>query len=208
MLEGSFEKELLKGEILFREGEIGDDIYLIKSGKIRIYKKIEEEEKTLAILGPGEIFGEMAVLDGKPRSACAKAEENTILEVLSKESILKIIKSQPILEHLINTLIKRLRIADEQLKLLTIKHEEQRLLSYLIIRFKEAKTKEISMEEIGYFTEIEKETLFSFLEDLERRGIIKIDKEKIILIKPEELEEYRKYIFLKEKFGRIKEEEK
>jgi len=204
MLEGSFEKELVKGEVLFKEGDPGDEIYIIKKGKIRIYKEIEGEERTLAILKEGEIFGEMAVLDGKPRSASAAAVENTVLEVLSKESIVSVINSHPMVKFLIDTLIERLRTADEQLRLLTIRHEEQRFLTYLIIRYKEGVWEEISLEEIEYFTGIDKETLLSFIKDLEKRGLLTFKNEKINVLKPEEIEEYRKYIFLKEKFEREK----
>jgi len=202
MLEGSFEKELVKGERLFKEGDPGYEIYIIKKGKIRIYKELEGEEKTLAILKEGEIFGEMAVLDGKPRSASAQAVEHTVLEVLNKQSILNVINSHPLLKFLIDTLIERLRVADEQLRLLTIRHEEQRFLTYLIIRYKEGLKKEIPLEEVEYFTGIDKKKLLSFIKDLEKRGLLKLQEEKINISKPEEIEEYRKYIFLKEKFER------
>ncbi len=204
MLGNSFEKELLEGEILFKEGEIGDEIYVIKKGKIKISKKIDDEEKILAILKEGEVFGEMAVLDGKPRSASATALENTVLEVLNKESILNVINSHPIVKYLIDTLIERLRRTDEQLKLLTIKHEEQRLLTYLIIRGKEGPKEEINLSEVEYFTGIQKEILLSFLNDLEKRGLILLRENKLDILKPKEIEEYRKYIFLKEKFEREK----
>ncbi len=204
MLEGGFEKELVKGEILFREGDPGDEIYIIKRGKIRIYKNIEGEEKTLAILKEGEIFGEMAVLDGKPRSASAEALENTILEVLSKESILSVINSDPMIKFLIDTMVERLRTADEQLRLLTIRHEEQRFLTYLIIRYKEGISEEIPLEEIEYFTGIDKKIVLSLIKDLEKRGLIEFKNQKIKILKSEEIEEYRKYIFLKEKFEREK----
>ncbi len=204
MLEGSFEKELVKGEILFKEGDPGDEIYLIKEGRIKIYKEMDGEERTLAILGKGEIFGEMAVLDGKPRSASAKAIENSVLEVLSKEAILNTINSQPMIKYLINTLIERLRAADEQLRLLTIRHEEQRFLTYLLIRYKEGKTEGIPVDEVEYFTGIKKEEVLSYVSDLEKRGLLKFKEGKVYLLKPEEMEEYRKYIFLKEKFERNK----
>ena len=65
-----YEKTLEAGETLFREGDEGDQMYLIKSGKIRIVKEMSKgEEKTLAVLEAGAFFGEMAVLDKRPRSA-------------------------------------------------------------------------------------------------------------------------------------------
>ncbi|MEN3044300.1 MAG: cyclic nucleotide-binding domain-containing protein [Candidatus Hydrothermales bacterium] len=206
MLENSYEKEFLEGEVIFSEGEKGDEIYLIKKGKVRIFKRFEESEKTLAILKEGDIFGEIAPLDGKPRSATAVALENTVVEVLDKESILNIINSHPIVKYLINTLAERLRKADEQIKLLTIKHEEQRFLTYLLIRYREGQKKEIDLNEIEYFTGIENDQLQSYIKDLESRGLISFKDNKLYILKEEEIEEYRKYIFLKEKFERNRKE--
>ena len=65
-----YERILKARETLFREGDLGDEMYLIKSGKVRIVKEMDNgEEKTLAFLGEGSFFGEMAVLDKRPRSA-------------------------------------------------------------------------------------------------------------------------------------------
>ena len=60
------------GDILFHEGEPGDVMYVIREGSIRIRKDSYEGEKTLAVLGPGEFFGEMSILNDKPRSATAE----------------------------------------------------------------------------------------------------------------------------------------
>ena len=69
-----YEKHLRSGEVLFKEGAQGDEMYLIRSGKIRIVKDLEGTQKTLAVIGEGEFFGEMALLDKRPRSASAIAE--------------------------------------------------------------------------------------------------------------------------------------
>jgi CRP/FNR family transcriptional regulator, cyclic AMP receptor protein len=61
------------GEIIFAEYEPGDSFYLIQSGKVKITKIVGDIEKTLDILQPPEIFGEMAILEGAPRSATAQA---------------------------------------------------------------------------------------------------------------------------------------
>src|SRR6266850_1027047 len=59
------------GTVLFREGDRGQTMYVIRSGKVNISKRIGDSEITLAVLGPGEFFGEMALLEGLPRSAGA-----------------------------------------------------------------------------------------------------------------------------------------
>src|SRR5438067_13215223 len=59
------------GTVLFREGDRGQTMYVIRSGKVNISKRIGDSEITLAVLGAGEFFGEMALLEGLPRSAGA-----------------------------------------------------------------------------------------------------------------------------------------
>src|SRR5258708_36518712 len=70
-LNARFGSEFAAGEILFREGEVGDVMFVIQSGAVRISKNVADNDKVLAVLGPGEFFGEMAILNGKPRTATA-----------------------------------------------------------------------------------------------------------------------------------------
>lgn len=60
------------GELVFREGDLGDFVYMIRRGRAEVVRQTESGEQSLAILGPGECFGEMAVLDKKPRSATVR----------------------------------------------------------------------------------------------------------------------------------------
>src|SRR5437588_91851 len=67
------------GTVLFREGDKGDKMYVIRSGKVKIVKHIADSDITLAVLGTGEFFGEMALLEGLPRSAEATVAEDALL---------------------------------------------------------------------------------------------------------------------------------
>ena len=71
-----FARTYQAGEIIFSEYEPGDSFYLIQTGRVRITKIVGEIEKNIDILQPPEIFGEMAILEGTPRSATAIAIEN------------------------------------------------------------------------------------------------------------------------------------
>ncbi|MBT3275151.1 MAG: cyclic nucleotide-binding domain-containing protein, partial [Spirochaetales bacterium] len=64
------------GDIIFCEYEPGDTFYLIQSGRVQIVKIMDDIEKTIDYLNPGEIFGEMAILDAAPRSASAIAADS------------------------------------------------------------------------------------------------------------------------------------
>src|SRR2546428_6922279 len=67
------------GTVLFREGDRGQTMYVIRSGMVNISKRIGDSEITLAVLGAGEFFGEMALLEGLPRSAGAMVVEDALL---------------------------------------------------------------------------------------------------------------------------------
>src|SRR5207245_4677662 len=71
-----FGREFRKGHVLFREGEPGREMFVVQSGKVNITKTVRETEKILATLGAGEFFGEMAILNNKPRSAGATMAED------------------------------------------------------------------------------------------------------------------------------------
>jgi len=74
------------GTMIFQQGDPGDAFYLIRSGKVRVFRKSEHGVEThLSEMGPGESFGEMALLTGKTRSANVETLEETCLGVLTKD---------------------------------------------------------------------------------------------------------------------------
>src|SRR3990167_7500972 len=81
-----FGRNFSKDTILFRDGDLSKEMYVIQSGKVKIKKKIGDTEKTLAMLGPGEFFGEMATLLDKPRSATAEVVEDSLLIVMDPQT--------------------------------------------------------------------------------------------------------------------------
>ena len=100
------------GTLIFHEGDYGDCLYIIIGGSVRIHKGTRE----LAVLGRMQAFGEMAVLDGAPRSASATALEDTVLMKVSREQFLDVMCSSPeIMQGIVRLLLARLREADERL---------------------------------------------------------------------------------------------
>lgn len=83
----STEESYAKGSYLFRHGDSGERMYLILEGKVRISRNVSGVgEEALAVLGPGEVFGEMALLDESPRSADAIVHEKCRLLSISKDA--------------------------------------------------------------------------------------------------------------------------
>ena len=75
-----------KGEIIFCEFEPGSTLFFIQGGHVRLSKIVSNKEKTLAIIGVGDIFGEMAILEQMPRSATAIAEDDVRMLEMDKNS--------------------------------------------------------------------------------------------------------------------------
>lgn len=92
-----FLRSYQRNEVIFEEGNEGNDMFIIHRGRVRIVKKTTKGEgKALSILGPGEFFGEMALVDNSPRSASAIAEEQgTQLIVLDKPKFTYMVQQLP-----------------------------------------------------------------------------------------------------------------
>src|SRR5215472_8252106 len=114
-----FGKEFPAGEVLFREGESGEEMFVIQSGLVRITKRVGHEERPLATLGRGEFLGEMAILNEKPRTATATVIEDAKCLVIGARTLETMIaKNTEIALRLIKKLAKRLDSADEFIQLL------------------------------------------------------------------------------------------
>lgn len=107
---GSKKKFLQKGEVLFREGDPGDAAFIVNSGSIGIFKVLEGEEVELATLRPGELFGEMAIVDGSKRMAHAVAKEDSVVVVVPSSTVdARLAKIDPFLRALMKILVTNLR---------------------------------------------------------------------------------------------------
>lgn len=102
-------KSYHKDDLIFREGDKGNLAYMIQSGSVKIVKNIKGKQSVLATLGPGEIFGEMAIISRSPRVAGAEAGTDCKLMVLTAKLILLLLKkSHPTVFHLTRILASRL----------------------------------------------------------------------------------------------------
>lgn len=96
------------GQIVLEEGEIGNNAYLIQSGEVEVFSMANNREIILGKMGPGEIFGEMALVFDTPRTASVRATEHCNLIVVTRSVLQdKIAKSDPTVKAIINMLTKR-----------------------------------------------------------------------------------------------------
>jgi NTE family protein len=108
-------KRYRKGEVVCVEGGLGDSMYLIESGQVKVVSGTDEEERLFAYLGPGNFFGEMALLLGEPRSATVKVDIDAELWVLHKADMDELLEQYPSIAVTISReLSRRLWETDKQ----------------------------------------------------------------------------------------------
>ncbi len=118
------EESFSTGSLIFPEEGQCDKMYIIKSGSVKITKKTKETENTIAVINPGEFFGEMALLDGLPRSATAKAASDSVVLTITRENYQALRLKAPhtalkIIDILIKVLSNRLRQANKNLEVIS-----------------------------------------------------------------------------------------
>ena len=113
----SYDRDLRRGDIIFREEDPPDEIYIVLSGRIAIVNKsIDGRESMVALMESGDLFGEMGLFDGKGRSAQARALEDSVVTAIPYEPVRSLYESNPIfLWQVIEMLAGRLRNMDEAL---------------------------------------------------------------------------------------------
>lgn len=123
-----FGKSFPKGTVLFREGDLGREMFIIQQGKVQVRKRVGKTEEVLAELSAGEFFGEMALLIGMDRSATVEVIEDSKLLVINPETFASLLKSDiEIALKMLKKMAARLRALDEHLEaaLLEAKKEKE-----------------------------------------------------------------------------------
>ena len=127
--------------MIFCENEPGNELYIIQAGKVKI-TKIVDEEVLLAVLKSGDIFGEMALLENRPRSASAITFGDVTLLAINKSNFENMVQAQPQLAtRLIQLLSERIWTAYRQLENLMIRDHLGRIYDTLLIQIEKQKIK-------------------------------------------------------------------
>jgi CRP-like cAMP-binding protein len=114
---GAVTADFAAGEYVFREGDLGTEMYIIHEGKVEILNRLGGEDRVLAVLEKGDFFGEMSVLEDLPRAASARAMTETRLLQINGSTFDQMLQSNPeIAVRMMRKLSRRLRETDELLK--------------------------------------------------------------------------------------------
>jgi CRP-like cAMP-binding protein len=201
-------REYQAGEIIFREGDVGVEMFIIQSGRVKITKLIKGEETILVELGPGDFFGEMAVIDKDPRSANAVAVESSRLIVLDEDVFEMHMQTNPkIVKKILKNLTQRLRNSNQTIANLLIKDTNLRVVNTLL---REAQRSESGPDGIAVSLTVEGLNKACGLElDKTREAVSKMLKARVLksaepfmtVASLDSLEKYIKYLEMKEQFG-------
>ena len=204
-----FGKEIPRGTTLFNEGEPGKEMFVLQSGKITISKKVRDVEKVLAVLGPGEFFGEMAIISNKPRNATAVVAEDAKLLVIDPKTFEGMIRgNSEIAVRMIKKLAERLSEADAQIESLLMSDPSSRVIHQIL---QACQTRGRPMEEgieIDFpVRELPREigvgepAIRFMLDKLERSGLVDRTGDRLMVHDTARLHDYLRYLEMKWKFG-------
>jgi len=186
------EKTLGKGDTVFHQGDSAGGMYLLLTGSVKISRTGRDgRDVTVAVLGEGNFFGEMSLIDGQPRSASATTAQATRLLVLDREHFQRYVLSQArIVAKMLRELSKRLRAADQTIENLALSSVHERLfhlLGHLGRRdpLKDGKghiERAPTHQELAELVGSSRETVTRTLAAFEKKGWIVIDRKKITLL--------------------------
>ena len=128
-------REFEGGDVIFCEYEPGNNFYLIREGRVKLVKVVDEREKILDIISDGDVFGEMAILEEAPRSATALAYKSKVKVLeFNKANFEVLLMSHPMMViKLLKTFSKRIFEAKRRLETLNFKDEEVKVLDTLLM---------------------------------------------------------------------------
>ena len=190
--------KLSKGQILFKEGQEGDRLYVVVQGKIKLGTASGDgRENLLSILGPGEMFGELSLFDPEPRTSTATAVTDARLVSLAHEAVIGLVTTHPQTSlELLRRLAQRLRKSNEILADLVFADVPGRVAKAIMDlgeRFGSKKedglhvNHDLTQEELAQLVGASRETVNKALADFAARGWVKLEPRAVLVTDVERL---------------------
>lgn len=192
------------GTRVFHEGDDSDACYIVKQGSFRVTREHSDGRAiTLATLGPGEIFGELAMLDGDQRSASAEALTEGELLALPANDVRALLARHPEISlKLVAGLVRRLRAANVRLSRQSFQTVPSRVAGILVQLSREAQdgsgegdaTEEVTINmnqtDLAQLAGTSRESVSRFLAELERAGVVRSGRGRVTVLEPDKLRNY------------------
>lgn len=190
------ERRYRKRQLIFSQGEQADSLFVIKEGLVKVYVTSEEgDEMVLVSLGPGEIFGELALIDGGERSASAEAVEPTVLLSLSRSHFLELRRTHPSISDAVDrslgAVLRRLTEQTADLVFLDLHGRVAKLLLTLAERNgsgDEPGTEldlSLTQQDLAAMVGGSRQSVNQILQAFSRRGYVQMDGRRVVILQPE-----------------------
>ncbi|MHB8792677.1 MAG: Crp/Fnr family transcriptional regulator [Thermoleophilia bacterium] len=191
-------RRLKKNTVIFHENDPASAFYLVKSGRVKIYKTGPEgREQVLSILGDGQIFGDVPAFDGGPYPASAATMTDSEIYLIRSEDFQALVRRHPeVALKIIRVLGQRLRQSMELVRDLSFKQVPHRLAGLLVKLAGEYGTESeagllielpLSRQELADIVGTSRETITRELKKMEREGLVLIDRRRLTISDPERL---------------------
>jgi len=189
------------GTRVFHEGDRSDACYIVREGSFRVTREHSDGRAiTLATLGSGDIFGELAMLDGEVRSASVEALTDGELLALPAGEVRALLARHPeITVKLVAALVRRLRTANERISrqsFQTVPSRVAGVLSQLVAEEAPRSSEEggvtirMNQADLAQLAGTSRESVSRFLADLERAGVVKPGRGRVTVLEPDKLSNY------------------
>ena len=190
---------LRRGEVLFNEGDDGNQLYVVTEGKIKLGRTSPDgRENLLAILGPGQMFGELSLFDPGPRSATVTAVTDCTFASLSHEDLLRWLEGRPVVARgLLAQLAGRLRKANDVVADLVFSDVPGRVAKALLdLADRFGRTADdgvhvhhdLTQEELAQLVGASRETVNKALADFASRGWLRLEPRSVVILDLERLQ--------------------
>ena len=192
------ETRVARGRTLFNEGDPGDALYVVTEGKIKLGRSAPDgRENLLAILGPGEMFGELSLFDPGPRTATATAVTDTTVLALGHDDLQAWLTGRPeVASHLLGALAQRLRRTNEAMADLVFSDVPGRVAKALLdlarrfgVQSEDGLhvTHDLTQEELAQLVGASRETVNKALADFASRGFLRLEARAVVILDIERL---------------------
>jgi CRP-like cAMP-binding protein len=119
--------------VIFREGDVGTEAFLLQEGRVRLIKRVRAVERSLMVLRPGDLFGESAFLQGAPRSSTAIALSDGAALALDNATFQNLLENnRSVASRMVQQLVRRLRDAEDQIEIMMLRDTQSKIVNALL----------------------------------------------------------------------------
>ena len=191
------ERRYERGRVVFMEGGACQGLYVVRAGRVRIYKVSPEgREQVLMVAGPGETFNEVPNFDGGSNPASAEALESSVLYLLPKADLLSIVETEPVVARAIMQVfashLRHLTVLVEDLSFRNVTSRVAKILLGQVQRVEApggagARPARLTQQQMAAMAGTAREVVGRALKALEQQGVIRVERGRVVVVSPERL---------------------